>query len=171
MNNRDIYIYKNGKIYSPHNQKPLKYNKLEGCHNNYQISFNNKTFGYLKQSMGFADYADVISKRICDEIKIDCAECELVYMYNFPQGENDTLLSYEEHVEFCKSHFNITDENTLRQSYEDYCNQFKINHEKPALISYDYQNEQPYKSAKIINLGELVTVYCEVTGNPSTIAI
>lgn len=168
---RDRYVYKNGKIYGEHSRKPLKYEKLEGCHNNYQITRNDKVKIFLKQSEGRSDYADVISKRICDALNIKCANCELVYMQDFPQDKEEKLLTFEEYVEFCKQNFNITNENQLKQTYEDYCKQFKSDHTKTAVLSYDYQMVEPYKSAKIIRLSDLVEAYCSITGSEGTIAI
>ena len=168
---RDRYVYKNGKIYGENSKKPLKYIKLEGCHNNYQIITNSKVKGFLKQSDGRSDYADVISKRICDELKIKCADCELVYIQDFPQLEEKELMTFEEYVDYCKSHFTISDENKLKQYYEDYSKEFEKQRTKTAVLSYDYQSKEPYKSASIIRLSELIDAHSELTNGNGTYAI
>ena len=168
---RDRYIYKKGKIYKENGRKPLKYVKLEGCHNNYQITTNGKIKAFLKQSEGRSDYADVISKDICDALNIKCADCELVYLQDFPQLEEKELMTFEEYVDYCKSHFTVSDENKLKQYYDDYSKEFEKQRTKTAVLSYDYQSQEPYKSASIIRLSELVDAYSELTGGNGTYAI
>lgn len=172
MELRDNYIYRNKKIYQEGKKKPLKFVKLNGCHNNYQLTINgSKINAFLKQSIGASDYADVVSKRLCDELNIKCAECELVNMTDFPQENEEQKMEFDAYVEFCKDHFGITDLNKLKKSYKDYSKKFEGIETKHAILSYDYKCVEPYKSAKIIKLDELVHAYSSITEQDGTFAI
>lgn len=168
---RDVFVYKNGKIYKDGTGKPLKSSKILGCHNNYKLAISKKCDVFLKESVGASDYADVICKRICDEVGIECAENDLVIMKDFPSPGDKDMLSFEEYVEFCKSNAHINDMDKIKEFYNNYLENYEKTKIRHALISYDYTKEAPYDNAKIIVLSDLVNTYSKVTGNDGTFAI
>ena len=168
---REVYNFSNNKIFKEGNRKPLKFKKLEGCHNNYEVMLPNGVKAFLKEGYGCTDYADVISKRICDAVGIECAECELAIMQDFPSEKEISLMSFDEHSQFCEKNFGITDKTKLEESYFHYLEQYRQEKYKPALLSYDYCYREPYKSSQIINLDKLVTKYCDMTNTENTFAI
>lgn len=168
---RDVFVYKNGKIYKDGTGKPLKSSKILGCHNNYKLAISKNCDVFLKESIGASDYADVICKKLCDEVGIECAENDLVIMKDFPSFDDKEMLSFEEYVEFCKSNAHISDMEKIKAFYNNYLENYEKSKIKHALISYDYTKESPYDDAKIIVLSDLVHTYCKVTGEEGTFAI
>ncbi|MBE6123969.1 MAG: hypothetical protein E7184_00295 [Erysipelotrichaceae bacterium] len=168
---REVFVYSNGKIYKEGSKKPLKHKKLLGCHNNYQITLSNSCDVFLKQGTGASDYADVISKSLCDEVGVKCADCDLVLMKDFPQVDEKKKMNFEEYKDFCKSNFHIEDINKIEQYYNNYLAIMEKERVHNAVVSYDYKIDEPYNNAQIIKLDELVCAYCNVTGSDGTYAI
>ena len=166
---RDKFVLKNNKVYGNDmllNGLTYEYGQ-EGMRNKVALIRKGKTVGFLKSSsvIGvdyYSDYAEIVTKIICDLVGIKCADVLLVDIEGLPKTAEQIELEKKEDEKSMEifSSLSIEEQLAAERFIE---RQRTLRNQQKGVLSYNYLNDDKYKTCQKLNMATLCEKFNQFT--------